>query len=240
MTDTRTAADAVARALADALALIIPVECAGCGAADVALCGRCRRELVPRPRDWRTPGGVSVHAGLTLDGVAARAMRVLKGEGRTGIARVFAPALRAAASALDPPRDALFAPIPTSADAYRRRGYRVPDLVAARAGLPVRRLLRIRRSAADQRGLGREARRDNVAGSLRADGVAGARVVIVDDVVTTGATLDEAARAVRAAGGVVAGAVVVAATPRRDAADGPGRTGLRQGDEGPVTWRIRA
>jgi len=233
MPDAQRWSDAVSHALADALALLIPVVCAGCGAADVALCDRCRGQLVPQARRVRTPGGLVVSAGLPFDGAVAGAMRALKSEGRTGLARAFAPALRAAASALDPSGDAVFAPVPTSSEAYRRRGYRVPDLVAARAGLPVRRLLRVARATADQRGLDRRARRGNVAESLRAPGAAGLRVVIVDDVVTTGATIDEAARAVRAAGGAVAGAVAVAATPRRGGS--PGRE-----DEGPVTRRIRA
>ena len=66
-----------------------------------------------------------------------------------------------------------------------------------------------------QKSLGVDERAANRAGALRERwSLAGLRVAIVDDVVTTGATLDEAARAIRAAGGEVDHAVTLAATPR--------------------------
>jgi predicted amidophosphoribosyltransferase len=68
----------------------------------------------------------------------------------------------------------------------------------------------------DSAGLDIAARAANLAGAMRADGPRGSpRAVLVDDIVTTGATLLEAARALRAAGWTVPGAVVVAATARR-------------------------
>lgn len=207
-------------ALAEALALTIPVACAGCDAPDIALCEACG--ILLRPRATRSPAGAAVWSGLAFDGVPARVVRALKEDGRTGLARDLAPALRAAveaAMAAAPCSDepVVVVPIPTSRAAYRRRGYRVVELVARRAGLRSAPLLQIARTTADQRGLDRAARRRNVAGSLRARGAEGARVVVIDDVVTTGATLEEAVRALRAGGADVIGAATIAATARRTA-----------------------
>ncbi|MFF2842300.1 ComF family protein [Paenarthrobacter sp. NPDC057981] len=85
---------------------------------------------------------------------------------------------------------------------------RIADVVPGRGGS---------RSASGQKGLGRGERARKVRGSMRvkpgrAGQIRGVRCILVDDVLTTGATLAEAARAVEAAGGVVCGAVVLAAT----------------------------
>ncbi|AKG43180.1 ComF family protein [Streptomyces xiamenensis] len=124
-------------------------------------------------------------------------------------------------------------PVPSARAATGRRGHdpvrRIAVAAAARLrreGLAVRVLpvLRQRRTVADQAGLGAEARRANLAGALTAEGsrvfAHGESVVLVDDVVTTGASLAEAARAVRAAGGRMLGAAVVAGT--RSAREEPG------------------
>ncbi len=79
-------------ALAEALALVLPVECAGCGEPDVSLCERCLAELRPRVRRSRD----DVWSGLPFEGVTARVVRALKEDGRTTLARDLAPALRAA------------------------------------------------------------------------------------------------------------------------------------------------
>ncbi|MDY0909035.1 ComF family protein [Microbacterium sp. CFBP9034] len=217
MTDDGGIAELVRGALSEALALLLPVVCAGCGAPDTTLCDDCTAAVAPCPlaRMVDAPGGgVTVWSGLVFDGVAARVIRALKEEGRTPLARALAPALTAAARRLDA-RDAVLVPLPTSRGAYRRRGFRVPDLLAARAGLPVARLLQPVRRTGDQRRLDREGRRRNVAQSLSAAPCEGRRVIVLDDVITTGASVEEAVRALRAAGADVIGAVTVAATPRR-------------------------
>ena len=94
-------------------------------------------------------------------------------------------------------------PVPCTAAAHRRRGFDHVGLVAeglgARTGLPVAAALRSRKSA-DQRELSAEERRRNRAGSFTvcAD-VAGARLLLLDDVMTTGATASAAADALLAA-----------------------------------------
>ncbi|WP_460774853.1 ComF family protein [Microbacterium sp. GXF7504] len=200
-------------ALADALALVLPIACAGCGAPDTGLCDACARALRPAPRTRILPGGVPVVAALRFEGVAASAIRAYKEDGRTALARPFGRALAAAVAAA--PDADRYVPMPTSRAAFRRRGYRPVELVMRRAGLEPARMLRPLRATADQRALGRAERAGNVRGSLAAVRTDTGRILVVDDVVTTGATVLEAVRALRQAGADVVGAVVVAATPRR-------------------------
>ncbi|GAA1946312.1 ComF family protein [Microbacterium deminutum] len=213
MNVVRRLVSTVRAALAEALILVLPISCAGCDEPDIGLCEACTDALRPHPRRQDVEG-LRVWSGVRFEGVAARVLRALKEAGRTGLARDLAPALAAAAMAIGDPT-AVFVPIPTSRSAFRRRGYRVVELVAARAGLEVAPLLVAARRTGDQRGLDRSRRRANVAASLRARDAAGRRVIILDDVVTTGATLAEAARALRAGGALVVGAATIAATPRR-------------------------
>lgn len=205
-------------AIGEALAFWLPLACAGCGRLDVPLCGACRASLAPRVVVRATTGGEPVACALEFSGVVARVVRTLKEEGRTSLARDLAPAL--AAALIVAPPDAVVVAVPSSSAARRRRGFGVVETLVRRAGRRPETALRWRRAPRDQRGLDREARRRNVTGALRATGVHGRAVVVVDDVLTTGATLGEAVRAVRAAGASPVWAVALAYTPRRTASIG--------------------
>lgn len=210
---------------AEIAALLLSASCAGCGESGTLLCEVCREQLTPEPALRHTPQGLAVWSALSFEGVAARCIRRLKGEGETLLARPLATAL-APILARTLSEGAAAVPMPTGRAAFRRRGYRVPDLLIRRAGALPLRVLRDVGGRVDQRGLDARERADNVRGALRArlqgDGL---RVVIVDDVITTGSTMDEGARVLLAAGFDVLCGVALAATPmHRKVRDDPGAT----------------
>jgi len=204
--------------LLDAWSVVAPVECAGCGLADRALCEQCRAQLAPRIFTTGI-GSLETTSALRYEGAARLVIVAMKEEGRTDVAGPLADALSAAltaalAGSIGPIE---LATVPASRAAYRRRGYEPVALLLRRAGAPraVQVLTRVR-ATERQKTLGRAARGANLAGSLRASRpLAGRRFLIVDDVATTGATLREASRAIRAGGGIVTGAVTLAVTPLR-------------------------
>jgi predicted amidophosphoribosyltransferase len=218
----------VARALLD---LVLPVTCAGCDDAPTWLCPRCRQALAGRPREVvpaPAPAGLPpVRAVAAYDGVVRQLLLAHKEDGVLRLAGPLGAALSRAAGELVPSgrQGFVVVPVPSSRASVRARG-NDPTLRMARAaaralsGARLLPALRHVRPVADQSGLGLSARRANLAGALAVRRRAGRlldgrTVLIVDDLMTTGSTLVEAARAIRAAGGHVLGAAVVAATRRR-------------------------
>jgi predicted amidophosphoribosyltransferase len=226
--------------LGDLLDLLLPQLCAGCGRSSGLLCASCLALLtgntprpawpatVPRglPRPWAAAG---------YEGPVRSIIVAHKERGRTPLAAPLGTALAAAIrTALPrsgvaplPGSGVAVVPVPSSRAAVRERGHDPTLRMAVAAvrelrasGTPVIGLqaLRHRRRVSDQAGLSLTARASNLEGALEAvpgTPVGGRPVVLADDVITSGATLAEAARALRSAGAEVLAAATVAATPSR-------------------------
>ncbi|MCM1975409.1 ComF family protein [Streptomyces sp. G1] len=241
--------------------LVLPVGCAGCGAGRAVLCGACRSALsgagAGPVRPSPCPAGLPVVHAATAYREAVRAVVLAhKERGALPLAAVLGAALAAAVRAGGAGGagggGVALVPVPSARHRVRARGHDPARRIALAASARLRRegvparvtpVLRLRRAVADQAGLGAAQRRENLAGALEARPGAGrvtgwaARIVIVDDLVTTGSTLVEAARALRAAGigapvGTAAGATgavalaaaVVAAPADSFGLRGPGAT----------------
>lgn len=210
--------------LADLVDLVLPRDCAGCALPGRTLCGRCAQALRAPPfvsRPDPAPAGLPrVTAVAAYDGVVRTLLIAHKERSRVALSRPLGRALAEAARLhRGTAQGALLVPVPSAPSAVRARGFdhaRRSAAVAARSlGLRCAAVLVHTRPVDDQAGLGAAERAANLAGALRARRrLDGADVVVVDDLVTTGATLAEAARALTAAGARVRGAAVVAATPR--------------------------
>jgi ComF family protein len=180
----------------------------------VPVCARCLSEEAPADTCVRHPGD-RVHAAFVYDEALAALVHAIKFGARPHLARAFAPALAAALPARWR-RPALVTAVPLHATRRRERGYdqaavlgeALADTLGA-AFAPA--LLERVKATRAQSSLGPRARRRNVRGAFRVrhpSWVAARRVLVVDDVLTTGATLTEAMGTLRAAGAHTAAAVL--------------------------------
>jgi ComF family protein len=205
---------ALRTAVLDALALLVPVDCAGCGAPDRALCDDCDAQLTATVT-WSTlPDGTPMHSALRYEGVSRRVILALKEQGRTDVANALARPLGVVLAAVVG-KDHILVTVPPSRAGFARRGFDPVALLLRRAGYRGQPILRSVRRTRQQKLLDATSRVENVGGSLRARrDVSNQRFVLVDDVVTTGATVMEASRAIRQAGGTVVAVVSLASTPK--------------------------
>lgn len=187
------------------LSFITAPQCSRCGlpfdldAGAEALCGACAQDEPPYDK---------ARAALAYEGAAVPVLLGFKHAGRTHLASVMAGQMVRLAGGSNGDRSAdLIVPVPLDPARLRKRGYNQAGLLGRAlsrvTGIPqtVDAMRRVKPTASTA-GLSRSARFRAAAGAFQAarNKVEGARVLLIDDVMTTGATAEAAARALRKAG----------------------------------------
>lgn len=222
--------DLVRTAAARALDAALPAACVGCGEEGQPLCGGCSPALDAR---LESPAGVPI--GLPGDlpapllqlewcaafhGTVRHALHAIKYKGEQGLAEPLGRAIARRWGRVGIGAD-LVTNVPVHADRARQRGYDQAELIARSAarhlGLPMAKLLGRQRATIAQFDLDRGNRATNVQGAFAADpsdatarDLRGRWILLIDDVVTTGATLAACATALEAAGALGVSAITVA------------------------------
>lgn len=209
------------------LDVALPPRCVGCGTRDSWICPdccgtlpvlpsqRCRVCAVPQPGPqvcadcYRNPPRFdALHSAFLHQGLARELVHGLKYRGH----RHLAEPLAAAAAAAIPSHigfDAVI-PVPLHQARQRERGFNQSQLLAEQLKLPLRGGLERIRPTDSQAGLTQHERVANVRGAFKAtDRFDGQTVLLVDDVCTTGATLDACAGALKRAGAARVAALTV-------------------------------
>jgi predicted amidophosphoribosyltransferase len=202
--------------------LVLPMECGGCGVPSTRWCDACAGTLMVRTDEPvlvtpRLDPGVPVFSLGRYAGVRREAIVAVKEHGRADLIGPLSAALHAGLAHLlawgivDAPLTLV--PAPTRRSAARRRGGDPVTRMALAAGPPdttVWPALRMRAFTRDSVGLSAGGRQRNIAGRVVLRLPVGGEVLLVDDVVTTGATADESVRILQTAGARVTAVLTIA------------------------------
>lgn len=217
--------------LNEALSILLPSKCVGCGLIDERFCESCRSQF--HPPGWSAGvssqtliGNVNAFSKLSYSNSIANAIRAFKIEGSRFLAREFSDALigaiHVASSSVTYQGHGLgasqvrteLAPVPSNLWADRIRGFNPICRMLQIAGLEYSRVLSCRNKRS-QKTLNTQEREKNLIGAFKAkENLAGRKFIVIDDVVTTGSTLREAVRAIERGGGEVFACATLATTPK--------------------------
>jgi len=204
--------------------LVLPLECGGCGAPSIRWCPACAQELAvhldqPHLITPRVDPGVPVLSLGRYAGARREAIVAVKEHGRADLIGPLAVALRAGLERLltwgviETPLTVV--PAPTGRSSARRRGGDPVTRMARAAATDLRdvhvtQALRLRAMVRDSVGLSGADRQRNIAGRVKINKPVAGVVLVVDDIVTTGATASESVRVLHVSGADVAGVLAIA------------------------------
>jgi len=188
--------------------LLYPPRCAGCGRVDVRWCSQCQQELeqvaVDLLRTNRLPPLLSAAATGIHEGKLQQAVHALKYSGATELMVPLGNRLVTALASLKWSIDVIV-PVPLHTSRERERGYnqsqQLGDYMAQVLGISCEHSALLRwRDTPPQVGLNRAQRQTNMQGAFRANTNLSGSILLIDDVFTTGATLQACALAAHDAG----------------------------------------
>ena len=206
------------------LDLVLPLDCGGCGAPSTRWCAACAGQLAVKPDQPhlitpRVDPGVPV---LSLGRYAGTRREAIVADKEQGRADLIAPLALALHSGLERlltwgviATPLTLVPAPTRRSAARRRGGDPVTRMARAAtvaldGVDVIQALQLRGLVRDSVGLSGADRQRNIAGHVKVNKPVAGDVLVVDDIVTTGATASESVRVLHIAGAHVAGVLAIA------------------------------
>ncbi len=185
---------------------LFDTRCVGCGEWGTVACDRCVHQWTAEPRRTATARGVPLVALGDYRGGLRSVILAAKHRGAHAIIRRLGAPLRTAIRSFG---DATVIPMPSSRSGFRARGYGLSVVMARATGLPIADCL-VLDDAGSQRGRHRSERRVRTMHLAIRRPAVGTRVVIVDDVVTSGGSVDAAIAACHGTGLRVVGVVVLA------------------------------
>ena len=186
--------------------IVFPTRCYGCNALGVSICTSCRREWIPHY--YRTHiDGLNVHSAMMYTPTASRIILAAKENSLKGADELLIAAI---IHVLNKARLETgyftLVPVPSSKQSQRHRGRRfivdITTTISQATGIGMSDCLQVSRPVFDQSRLTKAQRISNMYGafSLKPGAILRGDAILIDDVVTTGATLREAARALNSQG----------------------------------------